>query len=248
MLAWLTVWFIKFVIYRQVRRRGLDRGSMVAIVQLISYLVYTIALVLLLESLGLKISVLLAGSAALLVGIGLGLQQVFYDLVSGIILLFEGTIRVDDVVEINRDLVGRVKHIGLRTSKIETREDTSIIVPNSKFISGDVVNWSHFAKSTRFKVGVGVAYGSDVQLVKSVLLSVAQGHKELEPSPAPFVRFCAFGDSALQFELYFWTSETFGVENIKSDLRFAIEAKFREHGISIPYPQIDLHIKDRAVG
>jgi len=242
-VAWLLIRLIRLVLTKQVIARDLDKGSIAALVQLIKYFVYTVAIVILLESIGVKMTVLLTSSAALLVGLGLGLQQVFYDLISGVLLLFEGTIKIEDVVEINQDLIGRVKHIGLRTSKIETRENIYVIVPNSKFISGDVVNWSHIAKSTRFKVVVGVAYGSDVLLVKELLLKAADKHQNVEENPGPFVRFNDFGDSALIFELYFWTNETFGVENIKSDLRFKIDALFREHGVSIPFPQRDLHIK-----
>ncbi|MBI1184339.1 mechanosensitive ion channel [bacterium] len=242
-IAWLLIRIIKLVLNRQVIARDMDKGSVVALIQLVKYFVYTIAIVILLESVGVKMSMLLASSAAFLLAIGLGLQQVFYDIVSGILLLFEGTIRVEDVVEINQDLVGKVMHIGLRTSKIETRENIYVIVPNSKFISGDVVNWSHITKSTRFKVTVGVAYGSDIVLVKNLLLKAADKHENVEENPGPFVRFNDFGDSALDFELYFWTSETFGVENIKSDLRFKIDALFREHNVSIPFPQRDLHIR-----
>ena len=165
-ITWAVVRVIRLALTRKVIARDMDKGSIAALIQLIKYFAYTIAIVVLLESIGVKMNALLAGSAALLVGIGLGLQQVFYDVVSGIILLFEGTIKVGDVVEVRHEIVGRVQYIGLRTSKIETRENTYVIVPNSKFISGDVVNWSHVTTSTRFKIVVGVAYGSDVRLAE----------------------------------------------------------------------------------
>lgn len=242
-ITWSVVRVIKLVLTRKVINRGMDRGSISAVIQLIRYFAYTIAIAIVLDTFGFKTTALLASSTALLVGIGLGLQQVFYDLVSGIILLFEGTIRVDDVVEIKHECVGKVMHIGIRTSKIETRENTYVIVPNSKFISGDVVNWSHITTSTRFKVTVGVAYGSDVGLVKELLLKAANIQKEVERKPKPFVRFNDFGDSALIFELYFWTNETFIVENLKSDIRFDVDKLFRQHNVTIPFPQRDLHIK-----
>lgn len=242
-ITWALLRVVRLALTRRVIARDMDKGSVTALIKLIQYFAYTMAIVILLESIGVRMSALLTGSAALLVGIGLGLQQLFYDVVSGILLLFEGTIRVGDIVEVKQELVGKVMDIGLRTSKIETRENTYVIVPNSKFISGDVVNWSHITTSTRFRVSVGVAYGSDVQLVKKCLLQAATEEKGIESSPEPFVRFDDFGDSALMFDLFFWTRETFTVENMKSDLRFKIDALFRENGIQIPFPQRDLHIK-----
>jgi small-conductance mechanosensitive channel len=242
-ITWTVVRVIKLILIRKVLNRGMDKGSISAVIQLIKYFAYTIVLAILLDTFGFNTTAILASSTALLVGIGLGLQQVFYDLVSGIILLFEGTIRVGDVVEIKHEYVGKVMHIGIRTSKIETRDNTYIIVPNSKFISGDVVNWSHITTSTRFRVTVGVAYGSDVDLVKELLLKAANIQKEVERKPEPFVRFNDFGDSALIFELYFWTNETFIVENLKSDIRFEVDKLFRQHNVTIPFPQRDLHIK-----
>lgn len=228
---------------RLLNNSNFDKGSVNSFMQLIKYFAYVIAIAIALESMGIKMSFILASSAALLIGVGLGLQQVFYDIVSGIILLFEGTIQVEDVVQI-QDLVGRVKFIGLRTSKIYTREGTYIIVPNSKFISGDVINWSHLTTSTRFDVTVGVAFGSDVNLVRECLLKSVEEHKLITDSPTPFVRFNDFGENSLVFKLYFWTDETFAVENIKSDLRFSIDKLFRENNIRIPFPQRDIHFNN----
>ena len=238
----LLIKFVKRIITRRLSS-DMDRGSVLAFLQLVRYFAYILAIAITLESMGIRMSFLLASSAALLVGIGLGLQQVFYDIVSGIILLFEGTIRVGDIVEINTDLVGRVTYIGLRTSKIETRDGMYVIVPNSKFISGDVINWSHIHTNTRFKVTVGVAYGSDVRLVDKLLHQAANEHKSIAKAQPTLVRFNNFGDSSLDFELFFWTDETFTVENIKSDLRFRIDELFRENGVTIPFPQRDLHVK-----
>jgi small-conductance mechanosensitive channel len=117
-----------------------------------------------------------------------------------------------------------------------------MIIPNSQFISHEVINWSHIESKTRFSVGVGVAYGSDVQLVKNVLLECAGDYKRISAKPKPFVRFQDFGDSSLDFSLYFWTGHTFEVENIKSDIRFMIEEKFRDNDIQIPFPQRDVHM------
>ena len=138
--------------------------------------------------------------------------------------------------------------VNLRTSKVLTRDGIMIIVPNHKFIVEKITNWSHNSESTRFKVEVGVAYGSDVDKVKNILLHCAQTHSQIiteqdQADHGPFVRFTDFGDSALKFELYFWTTNIFNVEYIKSDLRFAIDKQFRENGVTIPFPQRDVHVR-----
>ena len=126
---------------------------------------------------------------------------------------------------------------------VKSRDDIVMIIPNSKFVNEKIINWSHIDKNTRFHINVGVAYGSDVQQVKSILLQCAAQNKKIVNKPAPFVRFLDFGDSSLDFQLYFWANETFEVENLKSDLRFEINADFAKHGIQIPFPQRDVHIK-----
>ena len=221
---------------------NIEFGKSHSIYQLIKYFLWVIAIVLSLETIGIKITFLLAGSAALMVGLGLGLQQVFKDIVSGLFLLFEGNLKLNDVVELDEGEIGKVKQINFRTTKIETRDNIILVVPNSKFIDGNVINWSHIQKRTRFYVKVGVAYGSDVELVKNVLMECAGKHKDISKTPKPFVRFSDFGSSSLDFQIYFWTDRSFEVENIKSDLRFEIDQRFRENKIQIPFPQRDVHI------
>lgn len=235
------------IIHKVFKRRiytnaNIEVGQSHSIYQLIKYILWTIAIVLSLETIGIKITFLLAGSAALMVGLGLGLQQVFKDIVSGLFLLFEGNLKLNDVVELDDGEIGKVKEINFRTTKIETRDNIILVVPNSKFIDGNVINWSHIQKRTRFFVKVGVAYGSDIELVKKVLLACALKHKEVSKTPKPFVRFNDFGDSSLDFQIYFWTDKSFEVENIKSDIRFDIDKQFRENNIQIPFPQRDIHI------
>ncbi len=195
-----------------------------------------------LESLGFDISLLLAGSAALLVGIGLGLQDIFKDLISGIILLFEGSIKVGDVIEVNQ-LVGIVKEINIRTSKVRTRDGIMIIVPNGAFITQNVINWSNSNKLTRFNIDVGVAYGSDVRLVEKLLVECAEKNEMIMPRPKSFARFNNFGNSSLEFQVYFWTEKTWRVESIKSELRFGIDEAFRKNKVTIAFPQMDVYVK-----
>jgi len=234
---------LKRVFRNREQKKEFDPGRSHAILQIIKYVIWILAILLSFQAVGIKLTLLLAGSAALLVGLGLGLQQIFQDIMSGIAILFEGSLKVGDVVEIQDDIVGRVIEIGLRTSKIETRDNIVMVVPNSKFVTDIVINWSHVEKRTRFHVDVGVAYGSDVELVTKVLLKCAGDQVRISSTPKPFVRFKDFGNSSLDFQLYFWSTETFQVENIKSDIRYAIDAAFRKNDIKIPFPQRDVHIK-----
>ena len=226
---------------RRVSAGKIDKGSAIAIYSIIKYLFWTIFILTALNTFGVNLNLMLAGSAALLVGIGFGIQQIFNDLVSGIIILMEGNLKVGDVIQFENELIGKVTSIGLRTSKIRTREDIAMIVPNSKFINDRVINWSHNIGSTRFMVAVGVAYGSDVDLVTKILLECINGIPEIEQSPEPFVRFFNFGDSSLDFQLFFWLMDSFRNEHIKSKLRYAIHRKFKESNITIPFPQRDVH-------
>jgi small-conductance mechanosensitive channel len=238
----VALWILRKVFDRLVEKKHINVGKRHAVYQMIKYIVWIIAIAIALESVGIRLTLLIAGSAALLVGLGLGLQNVFRDFVSGVVILFESTIQVNDVIEIE-GFVGRVKEIGLRTSKVLTRDDIITIIPNSKFTSDKVINWSHTKRKTRFNLSVGVAYGSDVELVSKVLLKCAAEHSEVVDTPKPFVRFIDFGNSSLDFQLYFWSVNNFFIENTKSDLRFLIDKKFRENKIQIPFPQRDIHLR-----
>ena len=238
----IILWVTKKIFDRLVLKKHINVGKKHAIYQIIKYFVWVIAIAIALESIGIKLTLLIAGSAALLVGLGLGLQSVFQDFISGVVILVESTIQVNDVIEVE-GFVGRVKEIGLRTSKVVTRDDIVTIIPNSKFTTERVINWSHTKRKTRFHINIGVAYGSDVELVREVLLECAAEQEEVENTPKPFVRFIDFGNSSLDFELFFWSVNNFFVENIKSDLRFLIDKKFRENKIQIPFPQRDIHIR-----
>jgi small-conductance mechanosensitive channel len=224
-------------------RKEFDPGRSHAILQIFKYIIWVVVILVSFETVGIKLTLLLAGSAALLVGLGLGLQQIFQDVMSGIAILFEGIIKVRDIVEIQENIIGRVIEIGLRTSKIETRDNIIMVIPNSKFVTDIVINWSHIEKKTRFHVDVGVAYGSDIEKVTMALLRCAEDQKKISTSPKPFVRFNDFGNSSLDFQLFFWTTDTFNVEFIKSEIRYKIDAAFRKNGIHIPFPQRDIHIK-----
>ncbi len=184
----------------------------------------------------------MASSAALFVGIGLGIQDVFKDVISGFVLLFGKTIKVGDVVEVE-GIIGRVTDIDFRVSRVVTRDDIDMLIPNSKLVSEKVINWSFNNELTRFHVKIGVAYGSDVERIRDILISVAQNHPAITKSKKPFVRFTDFGESSLDFQLFFWSEQTFRIENILSDLRFDIDKEFKKNNITIPFPQRDIHMK-----
>jgi len=238
---------IRVIVDRRADKDGtLDAGRKEAILKIIKYVIYVVGLILGIQALGLNITVLIAGSAALFVGLGFGLQEAFQDFISGIILLFEGTISVGDVIEVE-SLVGTVIDIRLRTTKVKTRDNIYILVPNHKFVNEKVINWSEASKLTRFHVKVGVAYGSDTRKVEQLLLDVANEHPRCSPMEKPKVFFEDFGDSALAFNLAFWVDEIWEIPEIKSDLHYAIDQKFRENNITIPFPQRDLHIQSSKV-
>ncbi len=242
LISWIIIWIARRIIKKQIRSGRFDEGRGDAFFQILRYVIIVIALFLGLDAVGVKLTLLLAGSAALLVGIGLGLQQIFNDIVSGVLLLFEGTISIGDIVEVN-NIVGKVKRIAIRTSKIETRDRIIIIVPNSKLANDNVTNWSHNRVLTRFNVTVGVAYGSDVKLVMQVLQQAAMEHPDVAKNPEPSARFIDFGESSLDFELLFFSSKMFEIEFVRSDIRVIIDRKFRENNVTIPFPQRDLHLK-----
>nr|WP_321353545.1 mechanosensitive ion channel domain-containing protein [uncultured Draconibacterium sp.] len=228
---------------RFINKQETERRSYWSVYLILRYVVWVIIIVFLLESSGLKVSVLLASITALLVGVGFGIQQLFSDIASGIVLLVERNLQLNDVIQLQDGTVGRVIHIGLRTSRLKTRDDIILVVPNSNFVNDKIINWSQMDYNTRFSVDVGVAYGSDTKMVTQILLDCAAKNKNVSLSPQPFVRFNNFGDSALEFQVFFWVRESFWVENTKSEIRYAIDDEFRKHGVQIPFPQRDIHIK-----
>ena len=237
-----VLWLIKKALYRGERSVKMDAGTTYALFQIIQYIIWIIAIGLLLETLGIKVTLLLAGSAALLVGVGLGLQQTFNDVISGIILLSERSIKINDVLEIDGDVI-KIQSIGLRTSKGLNRDDISIIIPNSLITTNKVINWSHQSKKTRFRIDVGVAYGSDVDKVIQILEESAFEHPDVTDRNHVEGRLAEFGNSSLDFQILFFSKNIFRISKVKSDIRRIVNRKFIENHITIPFPQMDLHVK-----
>ena len=243
LIAKAVLWLILKTLDKRYRNKNLDKGSKYALFQIIKYLIWLMVIVLSLETIGVKVTILIAGSAALLVGIGLGLQQTFNDIISGVILLVEGSIKVGNILDVSGEAV-KVRRIGLRTSIVEDRNEIVIILPNSKIVNDQVINWSHNNKRARFIIKVGVAYGTDVDLVIKILIESALEHPECIKEKVPVARLIDFGESSLDFCLYFWSAEMFRIDQVKSDIRRNIVRKFHENGVTIPFPQRDLHFKN----
>ena len=238
----LLLWAVKISIFKKHRFKRLDHSSSYSAYQIIKYILWVISITLMLEAMGISITVLLAGSAALLVGVGLGLQQTFNDFVSGIILLIEGTTKIGDVLQIDGDVV-IVEKIGLRTSKGLNRDEIIVIIPNSLITNNKVINWSHQSKKTRFRIDVGVAYGSDVNLVCKILEESTLEHPDISDKQNVEIRLADFGNSSLNFQILFFSRNVFRIERVKSDIRKIVNRKFIENGIVIPFPQVDVHYK-----
>ena len=230
---------LKRLIYRV---KSLNSAEKFSINKITRYIIILFAFIIGLRILGFDITVLLAGYAAVLVGLGFGLQKIFSDFISGIILLLDGSLKVDDIIEVN----GRiyiVEEIKFRTTTVLGRDENYVILPNSELTSNRVVNWTYKNKESRFQVEVGVDYSTDVLEVMEVLKNVAKQTPRILLKPEPFVRFESYGDSALFFAVYFYTSEIFRAENIKSELRIEIFKAFKEKGINIPFPHRIVQIK-----
>lgn len=223
-------------------RQHIDQGRQESVVQLVKYAIYVLASLTALQTLGVQISLLLAGSAALLVGVGLGLQKTFNDFVAGLILLFEGSLDVGDIVEVDK-MIGRITRIRLRASEMMTREGVELIIPNSNFINANIINWSHSNPLTEFNVRVSASYQADPQKVVELMKTAAQNHRYVAKLPLPEVELTDFADSGVVYEVAFWTANTWDVDRTKSDIRFAIFELFKQNQIEMPYPQRVVWVK-----
>ncbi len=229
------------------KKSWIDEGKEYTIFKLTKYGLYGFAFLMGLTSIGIDIKLILTGLGALLVGIGFGLQYLFYDLVAGLVILFEGPVKVGDVIEVN-GLVARVQQIDIRTSKVLTRDGKYIIIPNSNLVGEKVVNWSHGSELTRFNIAVRVKFGSDTEQVKEILYGCALRHPDVSKNREIIVRFEDFGENGLMFSVYFWARKTWVVETLLSEIRFDIDKQFRQNGITVPFPQRDLHYTPRERG
>jgi len=246
--ARVSVFFSRLYILKRLRQNpSYDEGNEYIYTQLAKYVIYVFAFLFCFRALNVPLTNLFIGSTAVLVGIGLGLQDAFRDLIAGFILLLEGNIRVGDVIKISptsqeEPLVVRIKKINIRTTQIQTWEGNVLVIPNTILTRDKVENWSHGSKLTRFIINVTVAYGSNTELVNDLLKEAANAHPKVKKTHQIIVRLSDFGDNGLQLELIFWADQHWDVQTYKSEIRFEIDRLFRKHNIRIPYPQRTLHM------
>jgi small-conductance mechanosensitive channel len=233
------------------RRPNFNSASLYALNRLLHYAVLTLGFAVALSSLGLDLDKFALFASALGVGVGFGLQNMVSNFVAGLMLLFEKTLKVGDFIELESGITGEVREINFRSTVITTNDNVDIVVPNSAFVQGHVMNWTMRDANRRVHVPFGVAYGSDKELVRKAALEAAAavGHTLADDEKRkPQVWLVAFGDSSLNFELVVWLSQEAvkrpGV--VKADYLWAIETALGRHGIEIPFPQRDLHIRSWA--
>ncbi|HET7275203.1 MAG TPA: mechanosensitive ion channel domain-containing protein [Longimicrobiaceae bacterium] len=226
------------------RRRDVDVGVQYALNRLLHYTIIALGIFLAVDNIGISLTALAAVGGVLLVGIGFGLQTIAQNFVSGLILLLERPIRKGDFVEV-ADVQGTVRDIRARATVINTYDDIEVIIPNGKFITEVVVNRAFELRYYRIRINVGVAYGSDTELVRDTLIKVAEEHPDILPEPKPIVFFEDFGESALDFRLMGWLANPRLEPRVKSDLRFGVEKAFRAAGIEVPFPHLDVSIKNK---
>lgn len=222
----------------------LDVGQQYAIARIVSYVVLVLGLLIGVETVGINLNSLVVIAGALGVGIGLGLQNIVNDFVSGLIILAERPIQIGDRIDLGNNTVGKVVRIGARATHVLTNDNIMVIVPNSNFVTNRVVNWTHIDPRVRLRLGIGVGYSSDPHVVEKLLLEIANENPNVLKDPAPSVAFKGFGESALNFELRVWAGDmAHRPGNLESQLNFAIWDKFKQNGIEIPFPQRSLHVE-----
>src|SRR5881296_1056390 len=240
---WISSRTKRFLFNRFLVNSGLDRALQYAIAQIISNAVLVVGVLIVLENTGIHLGALAVFAGAVGVGVGFGLQNIASNFISGLVILAERPITIGDRIEV-AGIAGQVEHIRARSTVIRTNDNIMMIVPNTKFIDSPVTNWTYGDRRVRFRIPVSVAYGSDIVKVRDTLLAVAGENRYTLKEPAPSVFLKKFGDNSIDFELVVWSSEMSArPSRYRSDLNFAIEHKFREVGIELPFPQRDLHIR-----
>ncbi len=244
---WLSSHTKRFLFNRFLVNSGLNRSLQYAISQVVSNAVLVIGVLIVLTNTGINLGALAVFAGAIGVGIGVGLQTIASNFISGLVILAERPIAIGDRVEVG-NVTGQVEKIRARCTIIRTNDNISMIVPNSKFIEEPVTNWTYGDPRVRFRIPIGVAYGSDLEKVRAALIAAGRENENTLADPAPSVFLDKFGDSSIDFELVVWSSEmSYRPRRYKSDLYFAIAKKLEEAGIEIPFPQRDLHIRSGSL-
>lgn len=243
-LFFITARLNRLIVYRLLSGSKVELGVRIAVGSIVRYLVIVIGLIVIFQTAGVNLSSITIIFGALGVGIGFGLQNITNNFVSGLIILLERPIKVGDRIEVS-GVAGNVVKISMRATTIITNDNITIIVPNSEFISGTVINWSHTNRQVRFHFPIKVSYREDPERVKRIVREIASEHPGILKVPKPNLLFREFGDSSLDFELRVWTKEfTDRPGMLKSQLYYKIFARFRQEGIEIPYNQLDVHLRE----
>jgi small-conductance mechanosensitive channel len=244
---WLSSRTKRFLFNRFLARSGLDRPLQHAIAQIVSYAVLIIGIIVVLENSGIHIGTLAVFAGAVGVGVGFGLKNIASNFISGLLILAERPIAIGDRIEV-AGITGQVRQIRARSTVIVTNDNIAMIVPNEKFIDSPVTNWTHTDRRVRFRLPVGVAYDSDVNRVREALIAAAREHPATLSEPAPDAFLQKFGDNSIDFELVVWSEEmSQRPSRFRSDLNYLICKHLAAAGISIPFQQHDLHIRDGLI-
>ncbi|PYK31272.1 MAG: mechanosensitive ion channel protein MscS [Verrucomicrobia bacterium] len=240
---WFSSRTKRFLFNRFLANSGLERSLQYAIAQIVSNIVLIVGIFIVLDNAGIHLGALTVFAGAVGVGVGFGLQNIASNFISGLVILAERPITVGDRVEV-AGVIGQVQHIRARSTVIVTNDNITMIVPNSKFIDSPVTNWTYGDPRVRFRIPVGIAYGSDIEKVRAALIAAGKDNPHTLSDPEPSVFLEKFGDNAIEFELVVWSSEmSYRPRRYRSEINFAIEKNLREAGIELAFPQRDLHIR-----
>lgn len=243
LLVYVTKFLTNWIVTKVFAKSKIDIGVRMSIGKITRYTIIFFGLVIILQTVGIDLSSLTILAGALGLGIGFGLQNITNNFVSGIIILLERPIKVGDRIEVGK-IAGDVVDISMRATTIVTNDNIAMIVPNSEFISSNVINWSYTDRKVRFNFPVGVSYKENPERIREILIDLALQNDGVMKEPKPDVLFTEFGDSSLNFNLRVWTSKYIDRPGVlKSQLYYQIHKRFKEEGIEIPFPQRDLHIK-----
>ncbi|HZW38818.1 MAG TPA: mechanosensitive ion channel domain-containing protein [Ignavibacteriaceae bacterium] len=244
LLIYITGKLRRWLIYKVLNRTKIDLGVRIAVSTIIRYIILFIGFLIILQSAGIDLSSITIIAGALGVGIGFGLQNITNNFVSGIVILVERPIKVGDRIEVG-EVSGDVVRISMRATTIITNDNISIIVPNSEFISNKVINWSHSNKNLRLNFPIYISYTEDPEKIKSYILDVVSENEGVLKDPKPDVLFDKFGENGIVLRLRVWTREYINRPGVlRSQIYYAIFAKFKEKGIEIPYPRRDITIRE----
>lgn len=241
-------WIVRDLLRNVVQPRiGADPGVMSTVGVISNYAIVGIGVLTAASILGFDLSALAIIGGGLSVGIGFGLQELVANFISGILLLFEQTLRPGDMVEVGGQR-GTVNQLRMRATVLRTADNVEVLVPNKTLLTSTVANYTNINRTALRTLSVGVSYAADPQRVRDVLMNIANSHGQVLNTPAPAVFFSGFGESSLDFELIVWVGDSPQANRILSDLRFMIFKEFKKNGIEIPYPQRDLHLRDGRLG